>query len=402
MTARATPFLAPVRAAADAGPARPLTTELVMRLADVPADRLSVLCAGRSFYVGSSWLRTVEAIRGRRTGYIVCREAAGPVRGVLPLYWDDPVGRGFYSPYDMFLAPSGGRFSREHWSPTCVVGSRTAYEGEFLVDPGLSQAGQDAVLAAMLAAADEHATAVGAASLSALYLNARGADQLSRVVGPGMLFLAAANAVLELPGPGFDDYAGSLGRKRAGSIRHERSVFAAAGYELTEGKLEEVVDDIAGLFAALEVRHGHESSAAVEAAELRLMAATCGRESHVLGARLDGRMIGAVLMFVSGDVVYVRSTGFDYGVAGRAFEYFNLVYYETVEFALREDCRRVEFGITAYQAKLARGARLRPLLGFIYSDSALPPLADAVFAGRDRVRREAVNAEDGRCCGRPD
>jgi len=37
----------------------------------------------------------------------------------------------------MFLAPTSGPFRESDWSPTYVVGSRFAYDCEFLVDAAL-------------------------------------------------------------------------------------------------------------------------------------------------------------------------------------------------------------------------------------------------------------------------
>jgi len=90
--------------------------------------------------------------------------------------------------------------------------------------------------------------------------------------------------------------------------------------------LSAAVDEISGLFAALEQKHAHRSSAQAEADELRLTARTYDPQSHVLTARLNGHPVGAVLLLVQGDVVYVRSAGLDYDVVGDAFEYFNLAY----------------------------------------------------------------------------
>ena len=67
---------------------------------------------------------------------MACWNQAGTLLGVLPVYWGTS-GRGFYSPFDMFLAPTSGPFRESDWSPTYVVGSRFAYDCEFLVDAAL-------------------------------------------------------------------------------------------------------------------------------------------------------------------------------------------------------------------------------------------------------------------------
>ncbi|HEX3778643.1 MAG TPA: GNAT family N-acetyltransferase [Pseudonocardiaceae bacterium] len=376
---------------ADRGAYR-LTT--VPTLDAVGERELDSLTANRTFYVSRPWLRAVELQHRDRTAYVICRDRAGTLRGVCPLYWGIPSSRGFYDAFGHFLHRSGGEFDLGDWSPAHVIGSRAGYSCEFLVDPATTPNEQREVLDLLLHTAQAHAREAGAASLSALYLNERGAAQLRDVLPAGQeCYVAGAGCVLDVRWSSMDEYVRAMGRDGK-TIRREMRVFASKGYTIVESRLGEWVDIAAGLFAQLERRYGHEDSAEDEAVELRALAECADEHSRVLAIRDGARVIGLVLLFLWDGVVYVRSAGFDYAAMNNAFEYFNLGYYETIRFAIRHGYRQLDFGMATYRAKLARGVRLEPLWGVSMSRTADSPLAEDTFAAWDRDRRAAVHSAD--------
>ncbi|HEY3608100.1 MAG TPA: GNAT family N-acetyltransferase [Pseudonocardiaceae bacterium] len=367
--------------------------ETVSTLDAMGDNELHPLTAGRTFYVSRPWLKAVELQRDDRTAYVTCRDGAGILRGVCPVYWDEPGSRGFYDPFGQFLHRSGAEFNQDDWSPPYLIGSRAAYSCEFLVDTTIEPNQQRDVLALLLDAVTTHAREVDAASLSALYLNPRGAAQLRAALADDQPFyIAGANAVLDVPWSSMDEYVNAMGR-RSGNIRREMRTFGEQGYTIAEGRLSDWIDVAADLFSRLERRYGHESSAADEAAELRTLAACADDHGHVLAIRDGAEVIGAALVFVWEGVVYTRSAGFNYGATKRAFEYFNLIY-EMIRFAIEHGYRRLDMGMATYRAKLARGARLEPLWGMSISRTADSPLCNDTFGSWDQARRAAVRAAD--------
>lgn len=369
------------------------------RMATVPTldairdNELHPLTAGRTFYVSRPWLKAVELQYRDRTAYVTCRDSDGILRGVCPVYWGEPSSRGYYDPFGQFFHRSGAEFDRDDWSPAYLVGSRAAYSCEFLVDPAMAPKHQRDVLTLLLDGAATHAGDVGAASLSALYVNPRGAAQLGDVVTDDRAFyLAGANSVLDVPWSSMDEYVRAMGR-HGGNIRREMRTFAEQGYTIVDGRLSDWIDVAADLFSRLERRYGHEASAEDEAAELRTLASCADDHSHVIAIRDGAEVIGAALVFVWEGVVYTRSAGFNYAATKRAFEYFNLIY-EMIRFAIERGYRRLDMGMATYRAKLARGARLEPLWGVSMSPTADWPLANDTFDSWDRARRAAVRAAD--------
>jgi predicted N-acyltransferase len=368
--------------------------ETVPTLERIASEELQPLTAGRTFYVSRPWLMAVERQRGDRTAYILCRDYDGTLLGVCPVYWGKPSSRGYYDPFGHFFRRSGATFNRGDWNPAYIVGSRAAYCCEFLVDATVPAGQQQSVLKLLLDAAAAHADGVEAASLSALYLNAAGTAQLDGLLTHDCAYyLAGANSGLDVVWSSLDEYVEAMGRKAA-NIRREMRVFARQGYLLIEGPLSEWIDTAAELFSQLERRYGHSASVEAEAAELRILAACADDHSHVLAIRDGPDVIGAVLLFLWEDVVYVRSAGFNYAATKRAFEYFNLVYYETIRYAIEHGHHRLDFGMATYRAKLARGARLEPLWGVSVSRTAESPFGNEHFARWDQQRRDAVHSAD--------
>ncbi|HEV2780520.1 MAG TPA: GNAT family N-acetyltransferase [Actinophytocola sp.] len=367
--------------------------ETVPTLDAIGDHELDPLTAGRTFYVSRPWLKAVERRHGDRIAYLTCRDGKGTLRGVCPVYWD-AGSCGYYDPFDHFLHRSGAEFNRDDWSPAYLVGSRAAYSCEFLVDPTMAPDQRRDVLALLLDSAAAHAGETGAASLSALYLNPRGAAQLGEVLDDDRAcYIAGASSVLDVPWSSMEEYVTAMGRGRGTNIRREMRVFAGAGYTVAGGRLSDWIDVAADLFSQLERRYGHEASAADEAAELRTLAACADEHSHVLVIKDGADVVGAMLLFVWEGVVYIRSAGFNYAATKRAFEYFNLVY-ETIRFAIRHGYHRIDMGMATYRAKLARGARLEPRWGVTLSRTADSPLSNDEFNSWDRLRRAAVRAAD--------
>ncbi|MGX7678155.1 GNAT family N-acetyltransferase [Jatrophihabitans sp. DSM 45814] len=368
--------------------------DIVTTLGAISDQEIAPLTTGRSFYVSRPWLSAVERQRGDRTAYIVCRDNDGVLRGACPVYWGKPSSRGYYDPFGHFFHRSGATFNRDDWSPAYAVGSRAAYCCEFLLDTTIEPQQQREVLSLLLEAASAHAVEVDAASVSAMYLNQRGMGQLREVLDPEHgYYLAGANSVLDLHWSSMDEYVEAMGHQSR-NIRREMRIFAQQGYAIDGGRLSDWIDVAAHLFAQLEQRYGHTATAAAEAVELRILAECADDHSQILAVRDGKEIIGTVLLFMWDGVVYGRSAGFNYAATKRAFEYFNLAYYETIRFAIEHGYRRLEFGMATYRAKLARGARLEPLWGISASRSAASPLLNERFAAWNDDRCQAVQSQD--------
>ena len=102
----------------------------------------------------------------------------------------------------------------------------------------------------------------------------------------------------------------------------------------------------------------------------------------------DGVPIGLCLALVDGEDLHLRLAGFDYAAVGSDFAYFNVVYYEPIEWGIRNGIRSYHFGTGTYRAKTARGCRLEPTYAVVRWPG--DARSDHTAQARDRAAELAV------------
>jgi hypothetical protein len=367
------------------------TLPSIEQISDLDYARLS---ANRCFYVSRPWLHSVERTRDGTVRYLCCRDAAGALLGVLPVYREIP---GRYHLYEQFLLPSGQRFRPADWSPSLVLGTQAAYSTEFAIDPGLEPAERVQVLCTLLSAAARCDTGAQA-PLAALYLNTRGQQQLAEVgIDAGQFFTTGGNCVIDVAQGSFADYAATLGSRRSRVVGRERRVFDSAGYEIITGPLSEFIDVSADLCTQLQQKYqDHSSTIETRRRYLSNLALTTDAHSHVISFWRGSQPAAVVVCFVWGDTVYVRQAGFDYSLTGRYFEYFNLCIYSPIELAIRLGLAKVDLGLSSYRAKLSRGARIEILRGYATSVENRSPNDEQGFRQWQAGLEALLQRADGR------
>lgn len=365
--------------------------EQVSSLNEIDDEEFIALTKKRSFYVSKPWLTAIERMRGKDTAYIVVRNNQNKLLGVLPFYWGKPSVRGYYEPFKRFLEPTKGNFIEKDWSPTLIIGSRSAYACEFLLSEHLSTQEQTLILQQMITCVQNRMASYGAASLSALYINKEGCNQLKQIVSnPEDFFITGANAVITIEWSTFEDYLLSLKSKERTKARKERGVFLSKGYDIRLAKLEDSLETFAQLFINHEHKYGYQTSLENQIKELEVFIDTADEYSHILTLNLKDVVAGCLLLFLWEDTIYARTVGFDFDIVGQSFEYFNLGYYALIEFAIDRNFKYIDYGMGTYRAKLKRGAHLEPVYGYIYSPSTSSPFIDSEFKQWNEFRTEAV------------
>ncbi len=202
--------------------------------------------------------------------------------------------------------------------------------------------------------------------------------------------LLQADTWLRVPAGGWEEWLGSLSRGRRHTVRSETKRFAEAGYEIVEGPLREWTGVAAELLAATEAKYGHAHPAGFYERLLVAQVKHMGEEARVALCVPPGeRPVGYVLYYVYGGTLYVRSAGFDYPRLRGAAEYFNLVIYLPLRRAVAAGARLVHTGIESTQAKVLRGAEMRPLWMLELSRHGI--LADHAEAIRTANSRTAAD-----------
>jgi hypothetical protein len=245
--------------------------------------------------------------------------------------------------------------------PAFVVASLNCYE------PAILGPRNAADWTAALAAAEDLARELGCRTLLVLALPHGSALEQSVRDRDLLLVGGAPETLLDVSWPDMEQYLASLSRKSCRAATRERRVLAERGVRLSTAGAEALDGVLERLLVGHFARHGLPADRAGVQERFAGIREHLSAETRVLLARRGGRTLGFSLYFLGDGTLYTRLTAF---VADEPFLYFNLAYYGVVEDALSVGATTIRYGSASYEAKLRRGARLRPLRIGVRSSSA--------------------------------
>lgn len=320
-------------------------------LTGVPAADWDAAAGELGLYSSHGWLLAMEADSGVSTRYLLV-DHDGRLAVGLPVYRVDDESSEYYQParHHEQLTGSGD------W---LLAGTRRAYRSGIAVRADLDPATRDACVRAALDAVLEHAATAGCRGVVWRYAVGASAALLCRHGGTAALDTAEAEILV--PDGGLDAYLARFGARARWKLKHEMRVFEAAGYRLRRESLADCWPQLVPLLSAVQAKYGHHPPEERLANRLRQQAAAFGEHSVVFRADADGRACAFTLTYVWGGSCWVRMVGFDYPRLRRAFEYFNLTYYEPIRYLAHHGLGSLQLGIESLPAKVARGAVLHPL-----------------------------------------
>lgn len=306
--------------------------------------------ASSRFYSTSAWLHFCARGSAGRSGAVVVGTPDSP-RVVAPVAEITPERTSPYSWSQVLetagLPPIG--------DSALMLGPRQGYQGDLLTggrDADPADAGQ--LLDALHAA--PHANAC-----VAMYLRTPDASAFVAAGVAGQPLFLDADACFDIAGHTWESWLDGFPSKRRIALQHERTAFEAAGYRIEHSRLSDVQHELAPLALATQSRYGHAS--ALEAYE-RMLAAhvdAMGDRARVAICRIGQEApAGFCVYYEWHGTVYLRWAGFDYARLHDAYEYFNLVYYTHLDRAAEAGTVRLDAGVKALEAKVLRGATLRP------------------------------------------
>lgn len=344
----------------------------VDRIADVDAAEWDRLVPAGAMYLRHAWLATLEGNEHFVPRYLLARDPAGRLVGALPTYLTDGRGSKLYDPF-VHLLERAGRPSEERarWFPALLGGTRASFVNDLLLDPAGSDSSRRQCLTALVGAFDRAVAERGARSAAWMYTTTEATRSLMPLAGDAVVLLAGASTRLRVTWDSLDAYCSSRSRNRAKAIRREIRRFRGSGAVVERGRLADHYADAGPLLANVERRHGHDTTAARMTEVLRMKAAHVGDDAVVLLCRRDERLVAFSVVFPRGDELYVWGYGCDYDACGDDFEYFNLVFYEPIEYAIETGRSTIHLGVESYEAKVARGAEPVPLWSLIAPTAGL-------------------------------
>ncbi|WP_433188525.1 GNAT family N-acetyltransferase [Actinoallomurus sp. CA-150999] len=360
----------------------------------VSAGEWDALIGPDGFYSSHEWIRSLELAHGADP--VIVARAAGGIAGVAPTWGGDPADRELFS-----LSALAGGLAGPWGRPFLWIGGRRATANAVPCAPGERR---EEVLRALLAEARAEARRRGAAGVVWPYLPGPAARELAGSASGARALLQTADTMLHVPADGMDGLADTARREDRNKWRRESRAFEAHGGTVEWRSLADAAPDrIAELVAGTRARYG--SGGGIERMR-RVLAAqqTAGVARHavVCLARHEGRIVAAAVFYRHHDWLYGRYWGVDEDAP--PFAYYVLTHYAAVNWAAAHGLRRIHLSVSAWEAKVRRGARLFPLAMVVASADGLPDLvSDADVAAhnsrvagswreRFRSRPEALDA----------
>ncbi|MFB6392438.1 hypothetical protein [Polymorphospora lycopeni] len=339
------------------------------------------------WYTAAGWLP--------RTRLLTAGPAAVPVwtlhRDRGPHYFHDPVelvtGRR-EEPFlrdDRELAAAVRRATAD--ASVLLTMSPYGYRGGALGGRHASPADLAELVARML----DHARAAGASIVASHYLFDEDDDAWLTALteAGGLRLVTGADAVLDVAWPDLAGYWHWLGQSRR-SLRRGRNI--------PDGRLDWEVTEAAGLpepqRGIPELLRGYATRfdpvAPAPAALFQELADGYTLPRTVLSVREPGRPArSAAVVLRRADTLYAKF----FGSGDPRADYLPLAYPRLISYAIDRGFRRIEYGGGSHQAKLMRGARLRPCWGVLFVlDQRLRADIEAL-AVRVSTRKQAYFAD---------
>lgn len=323
----------------------------VERLEDVAMADWDRLVPDDGFYLSYNWLRFIEDEPAVDARYLLALDA-GALQGALPLY----AAR--YRPVY--------RYTAEHFSALlgadgdCLLaGAIRGYQSALILNPDGTRS--DETLAALLESAAAMAADQGCTGVILPFLTTSALLTVAQVAP-----VRAAFDIAEAHFTGCADGLASYCARARGRVRRriqaDRARFARAGWHVAIRRFRDCWQETAQLLFNLQLKHGRTGRSAGEFAQtLARQAEWLSPQSVVFTCEDEQGIAGVVVCYRWRSTLYGRIAGFDYPRLRDAREYFNIGYYEPIEYCGANGIERLHAGIASWQAKGFRGAIMRPL-----------------------------------------
>jgi uncharacterized protein len=351
-----------------------------------PATFWSSFHQGAGVYQSRPWLEFVDRSAGGAVAYVAATEA-GQALGLMPVY-PEPAAPG--TGYTQTELAGAAAAPGTAW----LCGNRRAYRNEIL-SAALPEAGQQAraVLGMLAAAAAAACDGVDRPTLMFPYVSKGYAAVLCQAVPGAVPVLTKLDANIDIQGRSFDQYVRDLGRKKVFTVRREMRAFERAGYTTGIERLADCWYEAGPLVANVQHRYGHDDTPESCRRGLRSQAELMAGHDVVFTARRMGRLVAMTVCYEWNRTLATRVVGFDYESLVGAMEYFNLNFYQPLEYACARGLTRILLGTGSERAKHHRGARLTGLWTVVAGPDPLPPTGPGSWREHNaRVRKQLTAA----------
>jgi uncharacterized protein len=333
----------------------------------VDAAQWAALAAGKTIYAQRGWFAANES-PDIESMYLVARTTGNDPLAILPAHLLRAPRSPHYNPARLFggaLPPS--LRNETAWFPGFLGGSRGGFVNEIPLAPILGPGERTSLLRQLVGSLEALQQSHFAPGIAFMYLpTAEAVGLLEAYDGRAPLFFTAAEAAINVEWPSFDGYLEALSGKRRSAVRREIASFEASSARVRVESLADVATEIAPLVANVDAKYGRDAPVAGVEENLRRQAEQLADESVVFTCERAGRLVGCALFYRCASGLFARCVGFDYALAHRGGDYFNLLLYRPLRYAIEHGLAQLHLGTAGYEAKLLRGAKPRPLWSLVY------------------------------------
>jgi predicted N-acyltransferase len=373
-----------------------------------------------SFYLSYPWLRTMEGALSSESYYLILHDGDGsPLAGVPCHFITDRESYRLYNLPELLLSPEtldtacsllGGeearrleqlarslRHNADDLYPVLTAVTPSGYISSICYRPGVRPEEKGRAAEELVGSVEQMASDRRAVTIAFLYIPAGSDPWLHQaVVSRGYVPVTlTGECLLPVRWTSFEGYLRSCSKSRRQSIVREMRKFREAGFAISQDGAEALTPRLATLQASVQRRHGHRI-------EVEQILGTYAKINEYLAsftrlfvARRSRDVTAFSLFYQTNQVFYARLVGLDYEQIEGTYAYFNVLFYEPIRAAIAEGSRLIHFGIESFEAKLARGCELRPLMGYVrFGPDHVGALAEYV-ALFDTSRRKLLSQASG-------
>jgi uncharacterized protein len=319
-------------------------------LTEIEATQWDATATSVGFYSSHLWLRGYEADPNSKARYLTITDSGAELLAAIPAYTVTHERNRRYRLDGLDLKPASAALPQ-------VFCSRRGYQAGVLISPALTEEARAEALELMRAAL---AAEEDACSPVWFYVPDRLIeDVLTCCVAPRKVKIDV-DAAVEVPPGGFEEYAARLPTHRRGHVRAERRRFLRAGYDVAIEPLLAIADEAAPLLAQLEWKYGSSNPLEHYLHYVHRLA-SADDPGIALTCRRRGKLVAFCHCYLFGGTTWLRIGGFDYPQLQNAYEYFNMAFFELIEFSAQRGCTRLHLGMGSLEAKVNHGAATEDL-----------------------------------------
>ncbi len=328
-----------------------MSCELVSTATEVGVAEWAALLPPDGLYVSREWSAVTEGDRMAQTSYVLARDSAQALVGLLPVHIMRYQLSPTYRPSTL-LGPDVDKADAENYA---ILGARSGFHNAVAVSPTLGPRARADVIRLLLRCALDVATERGAPGVIWPYLAEDAVHAVSAAVS-GARWLKGLPVAAVSVADGWDAHVAALDPHRRRVTRQELRRFSQAGLAVRVSH-EINADWFGQLVSRHEAKYGGRVTPGGIAAMVRRMADS-GIPNVYFVAEIGSEPVAATHAIATPGQLWTRLIGLDDDGLESAFNYFVLAFHAPMRWLAEHGGGTLHMGPYSLKAKTLRGAEV--------------------------------------------